>query len=217
MPAPPPPKLLACMAVLRQLLCLLFCVCACVAACLQVKGLTSRKTLGQWLDDRGVTAKPRLTLADQVQQHTVVAPSRSSRGGAAGGAAAAAAGLAAACGAVGSGDLSGAVGGVVRMGSGQRRSSAHDGWNCSTGGGAVVSRTGGDTNVCERERECVTLVAASCLLPGLRLRLIVCRLVKKQKAYLPMRGTLLTSAHCPMLCCAALCCAATAESWHQCW
>lgn len=36
--------------------------------CLQVKGLTQRKTLGQWLDERGVTAKPRLTLADQVQQ-----------------------------------------------------------------------------------------------------------------------------------------------------
>lgn len=30
--------------------------------------MSSRKTLGQWLDERGVTAKPRLTLADQVQQ-----------------------------------------------------------------------------------------------------------------------------------------------------
>lgn len=123
-------------------------MCVCVCCCLQVKGLNSRKTLGQWLDDRGVTAKPRLTLADQVQQHTVVAPGRSSRGGAAGGAAAAAAGLAAACGAVGSGDLSGAVGNVVRMGSGQRRSSAHDGWNCSTGGGAVVSTAGWAGHVC---------------------------------------------------------------------
>eukprot|EP00775_Hariotina_reticulata_P010549 gene10549-10709_t len=44
---------------------------------IQVKGLPSRKTLGQWLDDRGVTAKPRVTLADQVQQVHVTSPPRS--------------------------------------------------------------------------------------------------------------------------------------------
>lgn len=139
------------------------CLHACIAECmltlltpglsccvLQVKGLSSRKTLGQWLDERGVTAKPRLTLADQVQQHTV-GTSRASRGGAAGGAAAAAAGLAAARGAAGSGDLSGAVAGAVRMnsgvGSGLRRSSGHDNWNRSTGGGAAVSDCSGDKGI----------------------------------------------------------------------
>lgn len=46
----------------------------------------------------------------------------------------------------------------------------------------------------------------ACLLSGLRLWLIVCRLVKKQKTYLPMRGTLLTSALSnAVLRCAELC------------
>jgi hypothetical protein len=110
---------------------------------IQVKGLNSRKTLGQWLDERGVTAKPRLTLADQVQQHTTVGGSRgSSRGGAASGAAAAAAaGLTAARGTGGSGDLAAAVGGAGRTGAALRRSSGHDSWSRSTGGG-VVSVTG---------------------------------------------------------------------------
>ena len=112
---------------------------------MQVKGLSSRRTLGQWLDDRGVTAKPRLTLADQVQQHSVGGSSRGgSRGGAgpAAGAAAAAAGLAAARGAAGSGDMASvaaAAGGVSRMNSGLRRSSGHDNWSRSTGGGAAVN------------------------------------------------------------------------------
>ena len=117
--------------------------------CVQVKGLNSRKTLGQWLDERGVTAKPRLTLADQVQQHTVVAGGRTgSRTGTAGGAAAAAAaaaaggGLSAARGAGGSGDLSSAVSGVMRANPGLRRGSTHDSWNRSTGGGAAVSARG---------------------------------------------------------------------------
>jgi hypothetical protein len=43
----------------------------------KVKGLPSRKTLGQWLDERGVTAKPRITLADQVQQAHVMGSTRS--------------------------------------------------------------------------------------------------------------------------------------------
>jgi hypothetical protein len=59
-------------------------------ACGQVKGLSSRKTLGQWLDERGVTAKPRLTLADQVQQHTGPGESKKSRSSAAAAAQAAA-------------------------------------------------------------------------------------------------------------------------------
>ncbi|KAF6251079.1 hypothetical protein COO60DRAFT_680403 [Scenedesmus sp. NREL 46B-D3] len=50
---------------------------------IQVKGLSNRKTLGQWLDERGVTAKPRLTLADQVQQHTQPGDTKKPRGGAA--------------------------------------------------------------------------------------------------------------------------------------
>jgi hypothetical protein len=58
--------------------------------CGQVKGLSSRKTLGQWLDERGVTAKPRLTLADQVQQHTGPGDSKKSRSSAAAAAQAAA-------------------------------------------------------------------------------------------------------------------------------
>jgi hypothetical protein len=45
--------------------------------------LSSRKTLGQWLDERGVTAKPRLTLADQVQQHSAPGDSKKSRSSAA--------------------------------------------------------------------------------------------------------------------------------------
>lgn len=108
--------------------------------CAQVKGLSGRKTLGQWLDERGVPAKPRLTLADQVQQHTGVSSRSISRGGAAAAAGLAAAGLATARGAVGSGDLSAAVLGAMRAGSSSnpsmRRSS--DTWSRSAGG-AVVS------------------------------------------------------------------------------
>lgn len=64
-----------------------------------MKGLSSRKTLGQWLDERGVTAKPRLTLADQVQQHSTPGESKKSRSSAAAAAAQAAAQAAAAGGA----------------------------------------------------------------------------------------------------------------------